>query len=110
MSTVAELFNRLSGDAWRVKNPFKPEMLQANALLHNTAATEDEIVECLNAWCRNHQSCQFGMAAASQGRIHFCILREEAVSSWDDGEIEEKIGEEKSLWKQRAACDAQRAA
>ncbi|MGH7243402.1 MAG: hypothetical protein ACREJD_08310 [Phycisphaerales bacterium] len=110
MSTVAELFRQLSGDAWRVKNAFTIEMLQANALLHNTAATEDEMVECLNAWSLKHQSCQFGRAAASQGRLHFCILPEDAVSSWSDDEIQQKINEEKRLWKQRAACDAKRAA
>lgn len=110
MNSVADLFNRLGGDPWRVKNPCSVELLQANALLHNTAATEDEMTECLNAWCLNHQACQFGMAAARKGRVHFCILREEAVSSWTDDEIEEKIRDEKRLWKQRAAFDPKRAA
>jgi hypothetical protein len=85
-------------------------MLQANALLHNTAATEEEMADCLALWCQHWQPCQFGRAAAKQGRIHFCLLREEAVSAWSDEEIAEKIGEEKQLWKQRAACDPERAA
>src|SRR5207249_1415093 len=42
--------------------------------------------------------------------IHFCPLREIAVSTWTDEEIAEKISEEKQLWKQRAAFDPQRAA
>jgi hypothetical protein len=33
-----------------------------------------------------------------------------AVSQWNDEEIADKIGEEKQLWKQRAACDPERAA
>lgn len=108
--TVADLFSRLSGDAWRVTHPFNDDLLQANALLHNTAATEEEMAECLLLWCQRRQPCQFGKVAASQRRIHFCFLREEAVSKWGDGEIAEKIREEKQLWKQRAAFDADRAA
>jgi hypothetical protein len=110
MSTVVELFSRLSGDAWRIDHPFSNDILQANALLHNTAATEEEMGECLELWCQHLQPCQFGKAAANQGRIHFCFLREEAVSGWSDEEIAEWVGEEKRLWKQRAAFDFQRAA
>jgi hypothetical protein len=110
MSAVAELFSRLDGDAWRIRHPFSIDMLQANALLHNSAATEEEMADCLALWCQHWQPCQFGRAAAKQGRIHFCLLREEAVSAWSDEEIAEKIGEEKQLWKQRAACDPERAA
>ena len=33
MSTVAELFARLDGDAWRVRHPFSDDILQTNALL-----------------------------------------------------------------------------
>lgn len=110
MSSVAELFSRLSGDAWRINHPFSDDILQANALLHNTAATEEEMTECLALWCQRLQPCQFGRAAANQGRVHFCFLGEEAVSGWSDDEIAEKINEEKRLWKQRAAFDPQRAA
>lgn len=110
MSTVVELFERLDGDAWRVRHPFTEDMLQANALLHNTAATEEEMAECLALWCQYRQPCQFGKAAANQGRIHFCFLREEAISAWSDAEIGEKISEEKRLWKQRAAFDPARSA
>jgi hypothetical protein len=110
MSTVAELFSRLSGDAWRISHRFSDDILQANALLHNTAATEEEMAECLVLWCKSLQPCQFGRVAANQGRVHFCFLREEAVSGWSDDEIAEKIDEEKRLWKQRAAFDPQRAA
>jgi len=110
MSTVAELFARLTGDAWRVTHSFSEDILQANALLHNTAATEEEMAECLALWCRHRQPCQFGRVAAKQGRIHFCFLREVAVCEWSDDEIAEKISEEKQLWKQRAACDPERAA
>ena len=110
MSTAAELFTRLNGDAWRVRNSFSDDILQANALLHNTAATEEEMAECLALWCQHRQPCQFGRAAAKQGHIHFCFLREVAVSEWSDDEIAEKISEEKHLWKQRAACDPDRAA
>lgn len=110
MSTVAELFARLNGDTWRITHPFNDDILQANALLHNTAATEEEMAKCLHFWCLHRQPCQFGRAAAKQGRIHFCFLREEAISKWTDEEISGKIGEEKKLWKQRAAFDPDRAA
>lgn len=110
MNTVAELFTRLNGDAWRVTHAFSNDMLQANALLHNTAATEEEMSECLALWCQHLQPCQFGKAVAKQRRIHFCFLREVAVSKWSDDDIAEKIDEEKKLWKQRAACDSKRAA
>ncbi len=109
MSTVSELFARLEGDPWRVSHPFSTNILEANALLHNSAATEDEMAECLALWCQRLQPCQFGKVAASQGRIHFCFLREVAVSQWTDAEIAEKIREEKQLWKQRASFDPKRA-
>ena len=110
MIQTAELFARLSGDAWRISHPFSDDILQANALLHNTAATEEEMVECAMLWSLRRQPCQFGKVAASEGRIHFCFLTEQAVSTWSDKEIAEKVAEEKQLWKQRAAFDPIRAA
>jgi len=110
MIAVKDLFAQLSGDARRVVHPFSVDILQANALLHNTAATEDEMAECLDLWCQHRQPCQFGKVAAKQKRIHFCFLREIAVSTWSDEEIAERIAEDKQLWKQRAAFDPQRAA
>ena len=105
MNATTELFARLSGDAWRISHPFSDDLLQANALLHNSAATEEEMAECVRLWCQRRQPCQFGKVAASEGRIHFCFLSEQAVSTWSDEEIAEKIAEEKQLWKQRAAFD-----
>ena len=110
MTSVADLFARLSGDAWRLSHPFSDDLLQANALLHNSAATEAEMAECVNLWCLRRQPCQFGRVAAKQGRIHFCFLSERAVSDWSDDEIAKKIAEEKRLWKQRAAVDPVRGA
>ena len=103
MTSVAALAARLSGDAWRLSHPFSDDLLQANALLHNSAATEAEMAECVKLWCLRRQPCQFGRVAAQQDRIHFCFLSERAVSGWSDDEIAEKIAEEKRLWKQRAA-------
>ena len=108
--TAAELYGNLTGDAWRLSRPFSDDLLQANALLHNTAATEAEMAEAATLWCLRRQPCQFGRVAASQGRIHFCFLSERAVSEWTDDEITEKIAEEKQLWKQRAAFDPLRGA
>lgn len=110
MPTVSELFSRLDGDSWRITHPFSKEILEANALLHNSAATDDEMAECMNLWCSKFQSCQFGKIAANRGGIHFCFLRESAVANWTDEEISEKIDEERRLWKQRAAFDPSRAA
>ncbi len=110
MTTVAELFDCLNGDVRRLTHPFSDDLLQANAVLHNTAATEEEMAECLALWCQHRQPCQFGRAAAKQTRIHFCFLRDAAVSGWTDLEIAEKIRQEKQLWKQRAAFDPERAA
>lgn len=110
MTTVVDLFARLSGDAWRVSHPFTDDLLQANAVLHNTAATEEEMAECATLWCLRRQPCQFGRVAANDGRIHFCFLTDRAVSAWRDEEIAEKIAEEKQLWKQRAAFDPRRGA
>jgi len=103
--TTAELFGRLSGDAWRVSHAFSDDLLQANALLHNTAATEEEMSECATLFSLRRQPCQFGRAAAGNGRIHFCFIPECALSEWSDAEIQEKIAEERNLWKQRAAFD-----
>ena len=110
MTPVAELFARLSGDAWRVSHPYSTDILQANAVLHNDAATEEEKAECLILWCMGRQPCQFGRVAAKQDRIHFCFLSHQAVSEWSDDDIAEKIEDEKRLWKQRAAFDPLRSA
>lgn len=110
MTTTAQLFANLTGDSWRVSHLFSDDLLQANAVLHNTAATETEMAECTTLWCLRRQPCQFGRVAASQQRIHFCFLSERALSEWADQEIAEKIGEEKRLWKQRAAFDPLRGA
>ena len=110
MNTATELFGRLSGDHWRITHPFNEDILQANTLLHNAAATDEERAQCLFLWCQHRQACQFGRVAAKQRRIHFCFLSEAAVSEWSDDEIAAKISEEKNLWKQRAACDPDRAA
>jgi hypothetical protein len=110
MTSTAELFDRLSGDARRIPHSFSDDLLQANALLHNTAATDEEMAECASLWCKQRQPCQFGRVAGSQGRIHFCFLTEHAVAEWTDQEIAEKIFEEKRLWKQRAAFEPLRGA
>ena len=91
MNSVSQLFSQLNGDPWRISHPFNVDILEANALLHNTSATEEEMAECLSLWCQQRQPCQFGRAAAKQGRIHFCFLREVAVSEWSDEEIAERI-------------------
>jgi hypothetical protein len=105
MTSIADLFARLTGDSWRVAQPFSDDILQANALLHNTAATDAEMAECATLWCLRRQPCQFGRVAASADRIHFCFLTERSLSEWTDEEIAEKIAEEKQLWKQRAVFD-----
>jgi len=110
MNATTELFARLSGDTRRISHEFSDDLLQANALLHNTAATEEEMAECARLWCQRRQPCQFGKVAASEGRIHFCFLTEQSVSTWSDEEIAGKIAEEKQLWKQRAAFDPVRGA
>jgi|GEM_PF-1318754 len=110
MTSTAELFDRLSGDARRISHPFSDDLLQANALLHNTAATEEEKAECARLWCQHKQPCQFGRVAGSQGRIHFCFLTEHYITKWSDLEIAEKIAEERRLWKQRAAFEPTRGA
>src|ERR1700752_1962045 len=97
--TTADLFGRLSGDPWRVSHAFSDDLLQANALLHNTAATEEEMAECATLWSLRRQPCQFGRAAASNGRIHFCFIPERALFEWSEEEIQEKIAEERQLWK-----------
>jgi hypothetical protein len=105
MNTLNELFGRLEGDEFRKKHPFSDDLREANELLHNPAAFEDEMTDCLLAWCHKKQPCQFGRSAAQQGRIHFCFLTHNAISRWSDQEIADKIAEEKKLWKQRAAFD-----
>ncbi len=110
MASIRELVSRLSGDRWRLSHPFSQDVLEANALLHNSAATDEEMAECMNLWCLRRQPCQFGRVAAKQRRIHFCCIVESALREWADDDIAEKIGEEKRLWKQRAAFDPGRAA
>ena len=107
---MRELVSRLSGDRWRLTHPFSQDVLEANALLHNSAATDEEMTECMNLWCLRRQPCQFGRVAAKEGRIHFCFVVENALWEWADEDIGEKIEEEKRLWKQRAAFEPGRAA
>jgi hypothetical protein len=104
-AALQELYGRLNGDSWRLSHPFNEDLLQANALMHNAAATEEEVAECVTLWCHRRQACQFGIVAASQARIHLCLLPEEALAGWSDEEISEKIVDERRLWKQRAAFE-----
>lgn len=85
-------------------------MLRVNALLHNSAATDEELADGVGLWCLTQQPCQFGRAAAKQKRIHFSFLRDEDVSSWTDDEIGSKLREDIRLWKQRGAFDPNRSA
>jgi hypothetical protein len=107
--TVNELLGRLKGDAWRKTHPFSDDLREANELLHNSSAFEDELAECLFDWCRAQQPCQFGMIAAKERRIHFCVLKDEAVAHWSDEDIAAHIAADQRLWKQRAAFDTDRA-
>ena len=104
-ATANALFGRIEGDVQRIKRPFGIDLLRANEVLHNTAATDDEMRECLLEWCGKHQPCLFGRSAARQGRLHFSILTEKAVRTWSDEEIASKIAEDRKLWKQRALSD-----
>lgn len=110
MPTINELLQRLQGDNLRKSRRFSDDIREANELLHNRAAFDDERWDCMRNWCQANQPCQFGIRAAQENRIHFSFLTHEAVSQWSDGEIAEKISEDKKLWKQRAAFDPDRAA
>jgi hypothetical protein len=110
MSTVNELLTRLQGDELRKTRKFSDDIRDANELLHNPAAFDDEMADCMRTWCHTQQPCQFGILAAQQNRIHFSFLTHEAISRWSDDEIAAKIAEDKKLWKQRAAFDPDRAA
>ncbi len=110
MSTINELLGRLQGDEFRKTHPFSDDLRAANELLHNPAAFDDEMADCMRTWCQTQQPCQFGILAAQQNRIHFSFLTHVAVSQWSDAEIAAKIAEDKKLWKQRAAFDPERAA
>src|SRR4029078_7843148 len=110
MNTVNDLFTRLRGDPRRKTHPFSDDLRQANELLHNKDAFEDEIAECLFAWCRFQQTCQFGKIAAKDRRIHFCTLTAESVARWSDEDIAAHIAADQRLWKQRAAFDPEHGA
>jgi hypothetical protein len=110
MGKVNDLHSRLKGDLWRKSHPFSNDLREANELLHNSSAFEDEITDCIFAWCRTQQPCRFGMIAAKERRIHICLLTDEAVVHWSDEDIAAHIASEQRLWKQRAAFDPDRAA
>jgi len=110
MNRVNDLYSRLKGDPWRKAHPFSNDLREANELLHNSSAFEDEIADCLFKWCRTQQPCRFGMIAAKERRIHFCVLTDEAVRHWSDEDIAAHIAADQRLWKQRAAFDLGRAA
>lgn len=105
MNTINELYTRLNGDRWRTQNPFNDDIKAANELLHNSSAFPDELTECLRKWCQLKQPCQFGKIAAKEGRIHFCVLTDNAVAHWSDEAISDHIASDQKLWKQRAAFD-----
>ena len=110
MNTLNDLLGELQGDTFRKDHPFSHDLREANELLHNPSAFDDEMTECMLAWCLKQQPCQFGRIAAQQRRIHFSFLTHDAVSRWSDQEISDKIAEDKKLWKQRAAFDTARSA
>jgi hypothetical protein len=95
VSTVAELFERLNGDAWRVL--ILSAKICCRLMLCSTTAQRPN-----KRW--QNASC-YGASIASlsawQGRsqrnIPFCFLRDEAVALWSDEAIAEKISEERLL-------------
>ena len=109
MATINELLRRLQGDTFRKTHPFSDDIRDANELLHNPAAFDDEMVECMRNWCQTQQPCRFGISAAQEDRIHFSFLTHGAIMEWSDTEIAAKIADDKKLWKQRAAFDSDRA-
>jgi hypothetical protein len=109
VNTVNELYACLKGDPWRKTHPLSNDLRDANELLHNDSAFPDEIAECLFNWCATQQPCQFGILAAREQRIHFCVLSDEAVARWSDEDIAAHIAADQRLWKQRAAFDVARA-
>ena len=110
MNSVNELYSRLKGDPSRKAHPFSNDIRGANELLHNSSTFEDEVAECLCSWCRTQQPCRFGMLAAKERRIHWCVLSDEAVARWSDEDIAAQIAADQRLWKQRAAFDLDHAA
>src|SRR5262245_1183325 len=98
MHTINELLLRLQGDNLRKSRRFSDDIREANELLHNRAAFDDERWDCMRTWCQTKQPCQFGIRAAQENRIHFSFLTHEAISRWSDSEIAAKILEDKKLW------------
>lgn len=109
MSTesLRDLHFRLRQDKQRVTHGFDADLAEISALLHKPYVEEHEIEDALRHWCKTRQPCQFGRAAASQGQIFFCILRERDLGDGKSGDkaIAEKIAAAKRQWKQRAVAD-----
>jgi hypothetical protein len=102
--SLRDLHYRLRPDKDRPSCGFSPDLAEVSALMHKPYAEEHEIEEALRHWCKTRQPCQFGRAAASQGQIYFCILRERDLGDGPGGDraIAEQIAAAKRQWKQRA--------
>lgn len=105
--SLRDLHYRLRQDKQRACRGFSPDLAEASALLHRPYVEEHEAEEGLRQWCKARQPCQFGRAAASQGQIFFCVLRERDLEDGRGGDqaVAARIAAAKRQWKQRAVSD-----
>lgn len=101
--SIFALFDSLRRDRCRETNAFSQDLVDAHAVMHHPFANEDEIAEAVREWCLKRQPCNFGRIAAKHHFIHFCILTERDLR--DEGQLKDKVAEEKRIWKRRALQD-----
>ena len=95
--SIRDLHYRLRQDKDRITRGFNPDMAEVSALLHRPYVEGHEIEEAMRHWCKTRQPCQFGRAAASQGQIFFCVLRERDLGDGPSGD--EAISEKNAaIW------------
>lgn len=98
MSLSAQLAS-LSGDDWREKNPFSPEIATVAEVLLHPYAREDERQLAIKAWLFKHQPCVFGQAAAKANRLYIVVITEKIIAEGEEA-IRERLALEKRIWKQ----------
>jgi hypothetical protein len=95
---ITDAFGRLRVDEWRSKEGFSDEIESFQTRLF---APEGNLQDTFNDWLKGkNQPCLFGRAAASQGRISYCILVESDILK-GNVYVRDKIqAARKGWWKQ----------
>ena len=93
---LAELYNRLTNDPWRLEHGFSADIADFNTNIL-AASTDAERAVVLGSWLERFQPCLFGRVAAKKDLITYCFITEDDIHKTDEF-ISDKIQAARTEW------------